>query len=222
MSWSLLIFGLLYSRTANAFDPTVTKAAQVAQVASAASGYGMAFQAAGGILGGSGGGLFGGGGGAVDEMVDVGFSLTELFNEVGIEPGANEALDQSIRELNEKNEQMRTIKWATEDLNRSLTSDLANANSLSSKLKVAKRAVEASRRLAAVMGVAPKSAERAAHLQEIRLNHLVLEELQGIHQTQMLAYLEEKKKKADREILLNQILQEETEGSRKELKRRKM
>jgi len=64
------------------------------------------------------------------------------------------------------------------------------------------------------MGFRPKTAEKAARIQEIKLDSMMLEELQAIRRSQYLAYLENQEAKHKRELLLKEILQSKSQKGR--------
>lgn len=151
----------------------------------------------------------------VDEAADVGFSMTDLLSELGLESDAEKNLQSSLDKFSDYSSQARDLKWSSDDLKRSLSDDLNNGESLARRMKSLKNAVQASKRIATIMGFRPKAAEKAVHIQEIRLNSMILEELQSIRRAQYLAMLEDKDAKIKRDLYLEKIINQEDHDSKR-------
>ena len=146
----------------------------------------------------------------VDEAADIGFSLTDLMSEAGLESvSEEEGLQKAIDRVYKINSEARDLKWTSEDLDRSLNEDLSNGKSLARRIKALRNSVQASKRIATIMGFRPKTAEKAVRIQEIKLDSMMLEELQSIRRAQYLAYLEDKEAKLKREVFIQRILESE-------------
>lgn len=147
--------------------------------------------------------------GQVDEAADVGFALTDLFGEIGIETDSEEDLQKAVDRMYKINSEARDLKWTSEDLNRSLNDDLANGKNLTKRIKALRNSIQASKKIATIMGFRPKAGEKAVRIQQIKIDSMMLEELQSIRRAQYLAYLEDKEAKAKREIFIQEILNKE-------------
>ena len=150
--------------------------------------------------------------GQMDEAADVGFSMFDLLSELGTETDAEKDLQSALDRISQMNNQARELKWSSDDLKKSLTSDLNNGQSLSRRIKSLRNAAQTSKKIASIMGFRPKAAEKAARIQEIKLDSMILEELQSIRRAQYLAYLEDKEASNKRKLFIEQILEQE-EGS---------
>lgn len=181
LEWFLPLLFLSKTDKALAFDPvSVATAAQAAQ--------GFMNQA--------------------DEAADVGFALTDLMSEVGVDSENEEqSLQKALDRISDINNEARDLQWSHDDLNRSLNEDLASGNSLNKRIRAMKNAIKASKQIATIMGVRPKAGEKAVKIQEIKLNSMMLEELQAIRRAQYLSYLEDREAKLKRELFLREILE---------------
>ncbi len=146
----------------------------------------------------------------VDEAADLGFALTDLMTEVGVETDSEEeSLQKSVDRLYKINSEARDLKYTSEDLDRSLNEDLNKGKSLTRRIKALKNSIQASKKIATIMGFRPKAAEKAVRIQQIKLDSMMLEELQSIRRAQYLAYLEDKEAKLKREVFIQEILEAE-------------
>ena len=96
------------------------------------------------------------------------------------------------------------------DLKNALDEDLQSAKTVTARIKALRNMIAASKRIATVLGIRPKAGEKAAVIQEIKINSMILDELQAMRRAQFVAYLEDREIKARREIYLEEIVH--TEG----------
>lgn len=151
----------------------------------------------------------------VDEATDVGFALSDLMTEVGVETNQEEEdLQKAVDRIYKINSEARDLKWTSEDLDRSLNEDLTNGRSIGRRIKAMKNAIQASKKIATIMGFRPKAAEKAVRIQQIKLDAMMLEELQSIRKAQYLAYLEDNEAKLKREVFIQEILEKEKPSSK--------
>jgi hypothetical protein len=174
---------LLFGSTAYSFDPTTVA---------------MGAQAVSGIMGGL---------DKADEAADLGFSLGDLLSELGLEPEGEGAMKNAVSNLEDLSAKARDLRWSKDDVRTALDYDLKRANSVADKLKVLRNMISVSKRIATIIGVRPKAGEKAAVIQEIRINSMILEELQAMRRAQFLAYLEDRETKARRDIFMQEILE---------------
>lgn len=143
-----------------------------------------------------------------DEAADVGFALTDLLEELGEDTEDQEQMIQSsVNRIESVYSKTREMGWIGSDLSNAINIDLKQGRSLSKKIKAIKNTIQSSKKIATIMGVRPKAGEKAARIQEIKLDSMMLEELQAIRRTQYLAYLENQEAKHKRELFLKEILQ---------------
>lgn len=146
----------------------------------------------------------------VDDASDIGFAVSDLMSEVGYESDAEEeGLQRAVDQVYKINSAAKDLKWTSEDLNRSLYEDLSRGKSLTRRIKALRNSIRASKRIAAIMGIRPKAAEKAVHIQQIKLDSMMLEELQSIRRAQYLAYLEDRQAELKREVFIQEILERE-------------
>ncbi len=145
------------------------------------------------------------GGDRVDEMADLGFAFSDLLTELGVESGTEEEISRAVDRLEHLNSRARELNWSRKEIADALSSDLSSAKSLKERVKTLRNMIKASKRIAEVMGVRPKAAERATMVQSVRINSLILEELQAERRSQFLAYLESREAQMKREVLLQEI-----------------
>lgn len=142
-----------------------------------------------------------------DDAADVGFALTDLLEELGEDTDDQEQiLQNSMNRIENVYSKTRELGWLGSDLSNSINYDLKQGKSLSKKIRAMKNTIQSSKKIATIMGYRPKAGEKAARIQEIKLDSMMLEELQAIRRTQYLAYLENQEAKHKRELLLKEIL----------------
>lgn len=147
--------------------------------------------------------------GQIDEAANTGFSLVELLSELGIETDSEKDLQGAMDRLGKINSEARDLKWAQEDLNNSIENELKNGKNLDHRIRGLREVVRASKQFAAIFGFRPKAVEKSMKIQDVKINSMILEELQSIRRGQYVAYLEDKELKLQREVYLEKILQKE-------------
>lgn len=143
-----------------------------------------------------------------DEAADVGFALTDLLEELGADTEAEDAmLQSSINRIESVYSRTRELGWLGTDISNSINTDLNQGKSLSKKIKALRNTIQSSKKIATIMGFRPKAGEKAVRIQEIKINSMMLEELQAIRRAQYLAYLENQEAKHKRDLFLKEILE---------------
>lgn len=143
-----------------------------------------------------------------DEAADVGFALTDLLEELGGDTETEEEmLQSSMNRLESVYSKTRELGWLGSDISNSINNDLNQGKSLTKKIKALKNTIQSSKKIATIMGFRPKAGEKAVHIQEIKINSMMLEELQAIRRAQYLAYLENQEAKHKRDLFLKEILE---------------
>jgi len=143
-----------------------------------------------------------------DEAADVGFALTDLLEELGTDTESEEEmLQSSMNRMESVYSKTRELGWLGSDLSNSINNDLTQGKSLTKKIKALKNTIQSSKKIATIMGFRPKAGEKAVHIQEIKINSMMLEELQAIRRAQYLAYLENQEAKHKRDLFLKEILE---------------
>lgn len=146
-----------------------------------------------------------------DEVADIGFSLTDLLSELGVETDSEQDLEAAVSRLHKLNSDARDLKWQNESLNQNIELSLNKGTSLSRRIKAMRNTIRTSKRLAEIMGFRPKAAEKAARVQDLKLNSMMLEELQSIRRAQYLAILEDKESKIRRDLILEKLVEDAKE-----------
>ena len=147
----------------------------------------------------------------MEEMANLGFSLNDLLSDLGANTDAEEAeINWALRRLESVRSHVNDLGSTTSDIERLLNTDLASARSLSDQIRYLRSTIEMSKRIATIAGLRPKAAEKAVRIQEIRINSMILEELQSIRRAQYLKDLEEREIRTKQNLLAHEIrLQEE-------------
>lgn len=141
----------------------------------------------------------------VDEAADVGFALSGLLDELGVESETDKSLEAAIKDMNEANSKARDLKWSKEELESNFGDLTDSGNALSKRIKSLKNSIQMSKKIAVIMGIRPKAAEKAVSIQEINLNSMMLEELQSMRKAQYLAYLESNRARIKRDMFIEEI-----------------
>ncbi len=118
-------------------------------------------------------------------------------------------LIKAVERLQSLNGKMRDLKFSGDEIKSAIENDLKSANSISAKIRALRNMITASRRIAEIMGVRSKAGQKAAQIQSIKINSMILEELQAMHRSQFLAYLEEREVNAKRDLYLREIVTKE-------------
>ncbi|WP_374032909.1 hypothetical protein [Bdellovibrio bacteriovorus] len=145
------------------------------------------------------------GGDRVDEMADLGFAFSDLLEELGVESGTEDEITKAVERLEKLNSKARELHWTHVEVSEALSADLSSAKSLKERVSALRNMIKASKRIAEVMGARPKAGERASMVQSIKVNSMILEELQAQRRSQFLAYMESRESQARRDILLQEI-----------------
>lgn len=157
----------------------------------------------------------------MDEAAGVGFAVSDLLEDLGLENDNEEQLEKAVSELESINSKIRDARWTHDEFKQITDYDLKRGRSLTTKIKALSRLIDWSKKVASVAGVRPKAADAALKVQQIKIDSMILEELQSMRRTQYLAHLENQKYKTDRELYLNEILEQER-GKSYGLKRRRI
>ncbi|MBC7429995.1 MAG: hypothetical protein H7336_15380 [Bacteriovorax sp.] len=150
-----------------------------------------------------------------DVLGETGEAIEEtqgLASELGYEGDSNELDGKAIR-LEKLNSQLKDLKWTNDELRYSFDSDITSTKSLSQKIRQMKKIVSISKKLAGTFGLKTKGSEKVAALQQVKLDSLMLDELQAMRKVQLLSYLEDKERIAKQDIMLNRIITEENTKS---------
>ncbi|MDG0816483.1 hypothetical protein [Bdellovibrio svalbardensis] len=151
--------------------------------------------------------------GTIDETIGVGFALSDLLGELDVSPESEEEVRKAVGELEKLNSRVGEVNANSREVHQLLQADLSRAKSLQEKLRAIKTMIAASKRIAEVMGFRPKAGSYAAQVQQLKINSMILDELQAIRRQMFLSSLEERQNKARRSILLESIVEQEREKS---------
>jgi hypothetical protein len=188
----------LYSIRGYAFDPftTLTAASSAASLLNSAQGMSETV-------------------GDLSQFSEFLGTTAETFEEVGglgadlgFESDSNE-LDQKAQRLEKLNSQLRDLCWTSDDLKYTLDSDINSTKSLSQKIRQMRKLISISKKLAGGFGLKTKNSDKVATLQQVKINSMMLDELQAMRKMQLLGYLEDKERIAKQDIYLNRIIGEE-------------
>lgn len=136
-----------------------------------------------------------------------------LASDLGYETDSKE-LDEQVDRMEDLNQKLKEIKWSSQDLKYTFDSDIGRAKSLSQKIRQMRKVVGISKKLAGAFGLKTKGSEKVATLQQVKINSMMLDELQAMRRLQLLAFLEEKEKEARQDIYLNKIIVQEEKKRR--------
>lgn len=151
----------------------------------------------------------------VEEASDVGFALTDLLEELGIDADSEEAeIQRALDRIDSVYSRSRELQWVGTDISKSVHGDLVKGKNIAKRIKALKNTIQSSKKIAILMGFRPKAGEKAVRIQEIKIDSMILEELQSIRRAQYLAYLEDKEAKNKREVFLAEILNQKKAPTR--------
>jgi len=189
--------GLQLTPKAHAFDPFTIAAGA---------------QAASGILGGL---------EKVDEFADAGFAVSDLLEELDIDPETDQEIESQVKRLEELDRKARELRSTGRDV-RSLTShdfqnNLLRSKNFATRIKRVRDMIRTTKRLSVLMGLRPKASEKALKIQDTRLQYMILDELMAIRRMQFESSLENKEQRAKYQLALGQVLEEEGVTNRREL-----
>lgn len=153
---------------------------------------------------------------AIDQFSDYlgeGASILEEGSEISEEFNSDlesAQLAEKAEKLQQLNSKMKNIKSTSEDLKMNLDADINSTKKLSQKMRQAKNIIKASKKLASLFGLKTKGSEKVATLQQVKINSMMLDELQNMNRMQLLTYLDTKEKTLNRELYLNKIMLEDS------------
>ncbi len=153
--------------------------------------------------------LVGGVLGGVDEGINVGFALTDLLGELDVAPESEEEVRKAVGELEKLSSKVNQYNSNQKEVASLLQTDLSKAKTLQDKIRAVKTMISASKRIAEIMGVRPKAGAAAAQVQQMKINSMILDELQAIRRQMFLSSLANRESEARRSILLNDIVESE-------------
>jgi len=150
-----------------------------------------------------------------EEAADVGFALTDLLEELGIDADSEEAeIQKSLDRIDSIYSKSRELEWAGRDISEDIHGDLVKGKNITRRIKALRNTIQSSKKIAVLMGFRPKAGEKAIRIQEVKINSMMLEELQAIRRAQYLAYLEDREAKNKREVFLAEILNQKKSHTR--------
>lgn len=193
--FTIPIFIVVQAKRAEAFDPVaavyVAKAASTYMASNYSSSQGNSdYQ------------------GAVDraeEAADIGISLADLLSDLGEADGGEEQLRSAVERMNKTKRTIEDIHWNGSELDRAVNGDLQRGETLGRRIRAFGRAVQAGKAIAAIAGYRPKAAEKVIKIQDMRLNTMAVEELQGIRRDLYLANLQSQQAQVNRQIYLKEL-----------------
>ena len=191
-SWPVLI--VLVGSRAFAFDPFM--------IATGA-------QAVSGIVGGL---------DKIDELADAGFAVSDLLQELEIDPETDHEIEAQVRRLEELERQSRELRVSRQEVSSLIGADYARSQTFSAKVRHLREMIRTTKRIAAVFGIRPRAGERALKIQETRLQYMILDELMALRRMQFESALESKEQKAKYQLALGQVLTEEGDVNRRDLR----
>lgn len=136
-----------------------------------------------------------------------------LSSDLGYEADSKE-LDEQVSQMEDLNQKLKEIKWNSQDLKYTFDGDIHRAKSLAQKIRQIRKVVSISKKLAGAFGFKTKGSEKVATLQQVKINSMMLDELQSMRRLQLIAYLEEKEREARKDIYLNKIVIQEEKRKR--------
>lgn len=154
-----------------------------------------------------------------DELADAGFAVADLVDELDIDTETDQEIDAQVKRLEEIERQSRNIRDGERDIKSLIGQDLARSRSFASRIRRVRDMIQTTKRLAAMMGLRPKSGEKGLKVQEARLQYMILDELMAIRRMQFENALESKEQRAKYQLALGQVLEEEGMTNRRDLSR---
>lgn len=144
-----------------------------------------------------------------DEMADAGFAVADLVDELDIDTETDQEIETQVKRLEEIERQSRNLRDGERDIKSLIGQDLARSRSFASRIRRVRDMIQTTKRLAAMMGLRPKSGEKGLKVQEARLQYMILDELMAIRRMQFESALENKEQRANYQLALGQVLEEE-------------
>ena len=136
-----------------------------------------------------------------------------LASDLGYETDSKE-LDEQVGRMEDLNQKLKEIKWNSQELKYTFDGDIQRTKSLAQKIRHMRRIFSISKKLAGAFGLKSKGSEKVATLQQVKINSMMLDELQAMRRLQLLAFLEEKEREARQDIYLNKIVIQEEKKKR--------
>ena len=185
-NWLTPVVLLIGASSARAMDPFT-----VAAGAKAASG----------LLGGS---------QDLESGADTALALGDLLVELDVDPGADQEAQAAVAKIQKLNQMVSEAKYSKQELGEVLNADDLHAKSHAEKIRHILKLVRTLKRIAALMGVRPKTAERINQIQQAQVSYMMLEELTALRQAEFRKRLDERENEVQRKVMLEKIQEEES------------
>ena len=146
----------------------------------------------------------------LNDLADSGLAIGEIMNELEIDPTLERDAERLVRKLDSIRSSVATAKHTQEELREVLSLDDLKAKSFSEKLRSVRRFLQVMKRVGALIGYRPKAAEKVLLIEQVHLNHMILNELMSLKQHQFSSHLETQERSVQRKVILEKLQAEET------------
>lgn len=157
-----------------------------------------------------------------DELADAGFAISDLLEELEIDPETDQEIEEQVKRLEALERQMRELRTSQREFRNLIQSDFSRAKTFQSKVRRLRDMIKTTKRLATLLGLRPKAGEKALKVQDTRLQYMILDELMAIRRMQFESALESKEQSARYQLALGQVLEEEGATNRRAFNRRRL
>lgn len=144
----------------------------------------------------------------IEEMAGAGIDLLNLIEDLEIDQSSEKEVDEAIEKLHQLNEKIQKSRTLHSEVSQLLKLDIKSANSLSDKIRNFKSIIDRAKQIAQIMKILPRAGEKASDIQSLRINTMILDELQESRRKEELQKISANSEKIERKIFIQNIRKE--------------
>lgn len=154
---------------------------------------------------------------SMDSAIELGEAINDLASESAVNPELIRESEGFVKRLENLNSQISETRQTSNDLKELLNFDLSRSKDLAGKLRQVSQKLRQGKRLFKLLS-GKKSDGPGLQIEQIRINQRILDELQNMRIGQFNQYLEDKERKVQMQVSLENSIKEEESNYQKRLK----
>src|SRR5512135_764876 len=116
----------------------------------------------------------------VDDLAGLGFSIAGLMDDLGVDSESSEDLDNVVAELDKAATVSQEASDMGDEIKFNLKRDIRTTKDLRGRIESLRRLIDMCKTIAALMRWRSSAAQKVGQIQELRINSMILEELQAM------------------------------------------
>lgn len=144
----------------------------------------------------------------IEEMAGAGIDLLNLIEDLEIDQSSEKEVDEAIEKLTNLNSKIQKSRMLHSEVSELLKLDIKSANSLSDKIRNFKSIIDRAKQIAQIMKILPRAGEKASDIQSLRINTMILDELQESRRKEELQKISANSEKIERKLFIQNIRKE--------------